>query len=184
MRGLLACLVVALVLCAPTVASARNAGLSFTVDRSERKLYVRQGQRLIRVHDVAVGQDRYPTPLGFWLFHQVDINPDWNPPPGRDWTRRARYTPPGHPDNPMGRARLIFDRPYTIHGTDDLASLGRAASHGSIRIANSVAIELARLLLKEGRAWRGRRWFREMLRQPTRMYPIPLARPVPILIVD
>ncbi len=164
--------------------TARADNLTFTIDRSERRLYVRRGRRLIRVHPVAVGTAEYPTPIGLWLFQQVDINPDWNPPPGRDWTRNRRYTPPGHPDNPMGRARLIFDRPYTIHGTADLRSLGRAASHGSIRIANLVAIELAALLLREGGSWRGSRWFQQMLADRTRMYPIRLARPVPIRIVE
>jgi lipoprotein-anchoring transpeptidase ErfK/SrfK len=191
MRRMLALLAVAMVMasCAtspPTGAPgiARHDQLTFTIDRSERRLYVRRGARLIRVHPVAVGTAEYPTPIGLWLFQQVDINPDWNPPPGREWTRDRRYTPPGHPDNPMGRARLIFDRPYTIHGTTDLGSLGRAASHGSIRIANLVAIELAALLLREGGSWRGSRWFRQMLADPTRMYPIRLARPVPIRIVE
>lgn len=189
MRRMLALLAAAMFVagCATAPAApgfARNDDLTFTVDRSERKLYVRRGPRLIRIHDVAVGTHEYPTPTGLWLFQQVDINPDWNPPPGRDWTRNARYTPPGHPDNPMGRARLIFDRPYTIHGTADVASLGRAASHGSIRIANPVVIELAALLLRESGAWRGSGWFRQMLADPTRMYPIRLARPVPIRIVD
>ena len=184
MRWLLA--LVALLACAaPASAPAADREvLNFTVDRSERRLYVRRGARLIATHPVAVGTELYPTPLGAWLFHQVDINPDWNPPPDRAWTRESRYTPPGDPENPMGRARLIFDRPYTIHGTNDLASLGRAASHGSIRIANPVVIGLAQLLLKEGGAWRGQRWFRAMLADPTRMYPIPLARPVYIRIVE
>lgn len=55
----------------------------------------------------------------------------------------------------MGRARLLYNPPYTIHGTDELDSLGKAESHGSIRVANDVAIELAELLLREGGAWQG-----------------------------
>ena len=156
--------------------------LQFIIDRSDRKLYVYRGSRLIRIHDVAVGMRGHATPLGSWAFYQVDINPDWTPPDSA-WARRSSYTPPGHPDNPMGRVRMIFHRPYTIHGTDALNSLGQAASHGSVRIANSEAIELAEILLKEGGRWQGRYWFQTMLAYPTRMYQIRLKTPVSIQIV-
>jgi len=182
MRMLLA-LLAAAVLAAPGAAAARDGGLSLTVDRSERKVYVYRGDRAIRVHDVAVGKAGHATPLGTWEFHQVDINPDWTP-PDSDWARGSSWTPPGHPDNPMGRARLIFNRPYTIHGTDVRDSLGKAASHGSIRIANADAIALAELLLKEGGAWRGRDWFERMLDRPTEMFEIPLERKIPIRVVE
>lgn len=62
--------------------------LQFMIDRSDRKLYVYRGSRLIRIHDVAVGMHGYATPLGSWAFHQVDINPDWTP-PDSDWARRS-----------------------------------------------------------------------------------------------
>lgn len=177
-------LLLALLVVATPAAARRDRQLAFVVDRSERRVYIYRGPRLVRVYAVAVGKPGYETPLGVWHFHQVDINPDWNPPPDRDWTRNRSYTPPGHPANPMGRARLIFDRPYTIHGTRDFRSLGTAASHGSIRIADPIAVQLAELLLKEGGAWRGRRWFLAMLQDPMRMYPIPIARRVPISVIE
>ncbi|MFN3945078.1 MAG: L,D-transpeptidase [Allosphingosinicella sp.] len=163
---------------------AQDAGeLRFVVDRSERKLYVRRGDEVIRTHPVAVGKSGHATPLGSWAFHQVDINPDWTP-PDSDWSRDAEYTPPGHADNPMGRARLIFNRPYSIHGTEAEHSLGRAASHGSIRIANDVVLELAALLLREGGAWQGQSWFDAMVADPTEMHQITLDRPIPIEVVE
>lgn len=155
--------------------------LKLILDRSDRTLYVQQGSQVISTHAVAVGKPGYATPLGSWEFHQVDINPDWTP-PDREWSADASYTPPGHPDNPMGRVRMIFDRPYSIHGTDALSSLGKAASHGSVRIANKEAIELAELLLKEGGSWQGRGWYRRMLANPTKMYDIPLQERIPITI--
>lgn len=170
-------------LLAPSPAAAEAAAISFTVDRSERKVYVRRGGETIRVHDVAVGKAGHATPLGSWEFHQVDINPDWTP-PDSDWARDSSWTAPGAPDNPMGRARLIFNRPYTIHGTDAHDSLGKAASHGSIRIANEHAIELAELLLREGGAWQGRDWFQAMIDRPTEMFEIPLERRIPIEVVE
>lgn len=162
-------------------AIAAEARLNLILDRSERTLYVQRGSEVISTHDVAVGKPGHDTPLGSWAFHQVDINPDWTP-PDSEWSADASYTPPGHPDNPMGRVRMIFDRPYSIHGTDALASLGKAASHGSVRIANEEAIELAELLLKEGGRWQGRRWYGRMLTNPTKMYGIRLEERIPITI--
>jgi lipoprotein-anchoring transpeptidase ErfK/SrfK len=169
---------------APIAAYAAAAqSISVVVDRSERKVHVRRGDETIRTHDVAVGKPGHATPTGTWEFTQVDINPDWTP-PDSDWSRDKDYTPPGHPDNPMGRARLIFNRPYSIHGTEALHSLGTAASHGSIRIANEHALELAELFLKEGGAWQGDAWFQEMVANPTTMYELRLERPIPISVVE
>jgi murein L,D-transpeptidase YcbB/YkuD len=163
-------------------AEAESGQLEFTVDRSERKLYVRRGENVIKTAPVAVGKSGHATPTGSWEFTQVDINPDWTP-PDSDWSRNASYTPPGHPDNPMGRARLNYNRPYTIHGTEALHSLGTAASHGSIRVSNKVVIELAELLLREGGSWQGQAWFDDMVADPTRMYEIPLEISIPIRVI-
>lgn len=164
----------------PQAATAQS-GLNLVLDRSERMVYVQRGSQVIRTHEVAVGKPGHATPLGSWEFNQVDINPDWTP-PDSEWSEDASYAPPGHPDNPMGRVRMIFNRPYTIHGTDALHSIGNAASHGSVRMANDEAIQLAELLLKEGGSWQGQGWFQQMLSNPTEMYEIPLERGVPITI--
>lgn len=158
-----------------------QSGLNLVLDRSERTVYVKRGNTIIGTHDVAVGKPGHETPLGNYEFTQVDVNPDWTP-PDSEWSSDATYKPPGHPDNPMGRVRMIFNRPYTIHGTDALHSIDKAASHGSVRMANSEAIQLAKLLLKEGRSWQGERWYQNMLDSRTTMYEIPLEQPIPITI--
>lgn len=158
-----------------------QSGLSLVLDRSERTVSVHRGSEVVRTYEVAVGKAGHATPLGSWEFSQVDINPDWTP-PDSDWAADASYTPPGHADNPMGRVRMIFNRPYSIHGTDALHSIGKAASHGSVRIANRDGIELAELLLKESGSWQGDAWYQDMLSNPTRMYEIPLERGIPITI--
>lgn len=164
----------------PVPASA-DTNLNLILDKSERTVYVKRGGTTIRTYEVAVGKSGHRTPSGSWAFNQVDVNPDWTP-PDSEWSEDASYTPPGHPDNPMGRVRMIFNRPYTIHGTDALHSIGKAASHGSVRMANENAIELAELLLKEGGAWQGQGWYQNMLSNETRMYEVPLEQPIPITI--
>lgn len=165
------------------VAASAETNLNLVLDRSERTVYVKRGSTVIDTYEVAVGKSGHATPLGSWEFHQVDVNPDWTP-PDSEWSQDESYTPPGHPDNPMGRVRMIFNRPYTIHGTDSLHSIGKAASHGSVRMANEEAIELAELLLKEGGAWKGEGWYQQMLSNPTEMYEIPLESGIPITITE
>ncbi len=162
---------------------AAESRLRFEVSRSERRLHVYRDDELIRSHDVAVGQPEWPTPTGEWRIFRVDWNPDWTPPEG-EWAEDDTYQPPGAPGNPMGRARLVYNPPYAIHGTEELESLGQAASHGSIRVANEVAIELGRLLMEEGGAPRDESWHQEVLDNPTDMRQIDLPNPVPIRVRD
>lgn len=153
------------------------------VDRSDRRVQVYRGDEVIRSEAVAVGMPKYPTPTGSWRLHRIDLNPEWNPPKS-DWTKGLKRTPPGSPENPMGRARLVFDMPYTIHGTDVLESLGQAASHGSVRISNEVVIGLAELLLRAGGSWGGDQWFQRMSEDRSKMYQIEMQYPVAIDIVE
>ena len=128
---------------------------------------------------IAIGKPTIRTPVGAWKIHRVDINPEWiptNEPWARDRTRKA----PGDPANPMGRARLVYRMPNTIHGTDDTASLGRMVSHGSIRVSNAIVLDLAEMLLRAGGSWEATEWFRQMTEDRTREYRISLKNPVPV----
>ncbi len=154
--------------------------LRFVVDISDRKIRAYAGDELKATHDVAVGTEEWPTPTGSWEFHRVDLNPEWNPPKSEEWAEDEEQQAPGSADNPMGHARLVYRMPNSVHGTDDLDSLGKAASHGSIRVANDVVIELAEMLLKAGGSWEGPRWFQQMTEKRTEEYQIPLERKIPI----
>ena len=154
--------------------------LRFVVDISERELRLFNGDELLRTHPVAVGSEEWPTPTGSWEFHRVDINPEWNPPKSEEWAKDETRKAPGDPENPMGRARLVYRMPNTVHGTDDLDSLGKAVSHGSIRVANEVALNLAEMLLKAGHAWEGPNWFQRMTENRNTEYQVDLAEDVPI----
>ena len=155
----------------------------FVVDLSDRQLRILQGERVLRTERVAVGSDEYPTPVGRWHFQRIDINPDWTP-PDSEWAKEEEPKQPGDPDNPMGRARLLFTQDYSIHGTDETASLGTNQSHGSIRVANAAVLQLAQLLLQAGGAWEGNDWFNRMVAEPTRMHRINLEHPVEITVVN
>ena len=157
--------------------------LRVIVDLSDRQLRLMQGDRLVESHPVTIGSKDWPTPTGSWEFHRVDINPEWIPPKEK-WAEKEIRRPPGDPENPMGRARLVYRMPNTVHGTDDLASLGKATSHGSIRVANDVALSLAQILLQAGGAWEGPQWFDRMAQDRSTEYEIDLGNPIPITVRD
>ena len=71
------------------------------------------------------------------------MDPAWNVPES-DWAGALAGTvvPGGIPENPLkARWMGIFDG-AGIHGTDDVGSLGTAASHGCVRMAVPDVIEL------------------------------------------
>lgn len=158
--------------------------LRFIVDKSDRKLQVLAGNRLIQTADVAIGTSKYPTKTGAWSIHRVDINPDWVPPKNEEWAKDETAKPPGDPENPMGRARLVYDEPRTIHGTDDTDSLGKRESHGSIRVANAVVLQLSEMVLKAGGAWQGPEWFARMTSERSKQFHIDLQHDVPVEVRD
>ena len=158
--------------------------LRIEVDISDRKIRAFNGDKLIGTQDVAVGTKEWPTPTGSWEFHRVDLNPEWVPPKDEKWAEKEETQPAGSADNPLGRARLVYRMPNTVHGTNDVASLGKATSHGSIRVANEVVLRLAQTLLKAGGAWEGQQWFDRMAQNRTQEYQIDLKHRIPIKVQE
>ena len=106
------------------------------------------GDSVVRTVALAPGMARYPTPRGSFAITSVEWNPWWIP-PDSPWAARERPTPPGA-TNPMGRVKLNFRPLYFLHGTPFARSLGTAASHGCVRMANCDAVALARLVMRAG----------------------------------
>ena len=63
------------------------------------------------------------------------MNPSWHV-PNSSWAGAlaGRVIPPG-PDDPIKARWLGFYNGAGIHGTDEISSLGTAASHGCIRMS-------------------------------------------------
>jgi murein L,D-transpeptidase YcbB/YkuD len=93
---------------------------------------------------VAVGQRKYPSPVGHFRVDYATWNPWWHP-PDRAWARHEKVTPPGWA-NPVGRVKLHVTDLVFMHGTPLEDSRGSAASHACIRMSNADAIALARLV--------------------------------------
>jgi lipoprotein-anchoring transpeptidase ErfK/SrfK len=153
---------------------------AITIDLSDRKLYVMDGEEVVESYSVAVGKPQHPTPRGNFATRRIVWNPRWVPPNER-WARDKAPRAPGDPRNPMGRVKIFFSDPdYYIHGTRDVDSLGEAESHGCVRMRNSEVIALAKLVMEHGGARRDPGWFRRVLNRVTRTQEVRLSNSVPV----
>jgi lipoprotein-anchoring transpeptidase ErfK/SrfK len=109
-------------------------GLAVHVDLSERRLYLYDGTELWDRYGVAIGAPGYGTPRGEWEIVSKRYMPSWGN-PGSAWAANMpAYIPPG-PSNPLGtRALNLNASGIRIHGTTSDWSIGRAASHGCMRM--------------------------------------------------
>lgn len=157
--------------------------MELEVDLSARQLHVIRGGQVVATHPVAVGSGEWPTPTGEWTIGQVIFNPRWVP-PEEEWAKDEEVSEPGDPDNPLGAAQLVYRAPNSIHGTNDPESLGKAVSHGSIRAANDVVIDLARQIMEAGGAARDEAWFREATQNNRVRQDVDIPNPVTIRVVE
>ena len=152
------------------------------VDIAARQLRVYRGSQQVATHPVAVGSEEWPTPTGEWTIGQVIWNPRWIP-PQEEWAEGEEEQEPGAPDNPLGRAQLVYQAPNSIHGTNEPSSLGQAVSHGSIRVSNEVAMQLAREVMEAGGAGKDEAWYQQARQNRTERRDVPIPNPIPIRVV-
>ena len=165
-----------------TGSGARTVLLSdmrLEVDTKARQLHVYKNDQRIASHPVAVGSPEWPTKTGEWQVTQVVWNPEWIP-PDESWAEQRERRAPGDPKNPLGVAQLIYDPPRTLHGTNEPASIGKAVSHGSIRLDNAVIAQLARQAMEEGGAPKDDAWFQRVQANRTQKEIVDLPRQIPI----
>jgi lipoprotein-anchoring transpeptidase ErfK/SrfK len=113
------------------------------VERSAFRLTLYKHLRQVHAYTIAVGQIGLETPAGLYHIANKQVNPAWSV-PNSAWAGSLAGTvvPGGTPQNPLKARWLgIFDG-AGIHGTDQLYSLGTAASHGCIRMAIPDVISL------------------------------------------
>ena len=113
------------------------------VDRGSFKLRFYRRLKLAKTYTVAIGQVGFETPEGLYNIQNKGVNVAWNV-PDRPWagSLAGKVIPGGAPENPLkARWMGIYDG-AGIHGTDQVESLGRAASRGCVRMAIPDVIEL------------------------------------------
>jgi len=116
-------------------------GLSFNVliDLSERKLYFKSGDKVIKRYGVCVGKPETPTPDGSYNVTEKEVDPVWF---STAETGGKGEIPGGDPRNELGKRWIGFKPSYGVHGTIFPKSIGKAESHGCVRMLNENVMEL------------------------------------------
>ncbi|HEX9162132.1 MAG TPA: L,D-transpeptidase [Thermoanaerobaculia bacterium] len=127
---------------------APRTGTLITVDVATNHLYLFQDGKLVDKSLVATGTEKVLKKAGkTWLFHtprgRLTVlrkieDPIWTKP---DWAFVEDGDPVPPPDSPkrqvkghLGKYALDLGDGIMIHGTDDVGSFGKRASHGCIRV--------------------------------------------------
>jgi lipoprotein-anchoring transpeptidase ErfK/SrfK len=112
-----------------------------TVNRGSFQLRYYENLKLVDTYTIAVGTTGFDTPAGEYEIQNKAVDPAWSVP---EWGGElaGQVIPGGTAENPLKARWLGIYDGAGIHGTDDVGSLGTAASHGCIRMAIPDVIEL------------------------------------------
>jgi lipoprotein-anchoring transpeptidase ErfK/SrfK len=118
---------VLLMVTADALAQKQQPARQVLVSIPDRQLAVLEDGRVLKAFPVAVGADDSPSPEGeFQIINRLS-NPTYYHP--------GKVIPAG-PANPLGSRWIGLNlKGYGIHGTNAPRSIGKAASHGCIRMA-------------------------------------------------
>jgi lipoprotein-anchoring transpeptidase ErfK/SrfK len=99
------------------------------VSLEDRKLALVENGEVKKVYSVAVGKASTPSPTGTFTIERRVMNPTYH--------HGDKTVAPG-PRNPVGTRWMGLSKAgYGIHGTNEPKSIGKAASHGCIRMAKA-----------------------------------------------
>lgn len=106
-----------------------------------------KADKLVAMFTVTTGSRHDPLPLGNWKVVGVSRNPDFAYDPDLFWdvsdSKQEQRLPPG-PNGPVGVVWIDINKPhYGIHGTPAPDTIGRAQSHGCVRLTNWDAARLS-----------------------------------------
>jgi len=114
---------------APAAASVSTPEVKRTivVSLEDRKLALVEDGQVKKVYTVAIGKPSTPSPVGTFTIQRRVKNPVYQ--------HEGKVVQPG-PGNPVGTRWMgLSVKGYGIHGTNEPKSIGKAASHGCIRMA-------------------------------------------------
>jgi hypothetical protein len=110
-------------------ANSQVANRVIVVSLEDRKLALVEDGQVKKVYTVAVGKPTTPSPTGTFTIERRVANPTYH--------HGGKTVLPG-PGNPVGTRWMgLSIHGYGIHGTNEQKSIGKAASHGCIRMAKA-----------------------------------------------
>jgi len=109
-----------------------------------------QAGKVVARYPASVGSEHDPLPVGQWKINGVARHPVFHFNPDLFWDADStdqKATLPAGPNNPVGVVWIDLSKPhYGLHGTPEPATIGRAQTHGCIRLTNWDALELSRIV--------------------------------------
>jgi lipoprotein-anchoring transpeptidase ErfK/SrfK len=143
----------------PWLATLRDLGVGtqqptvekVVVSKSRGTLMAYDGKgKLVAAFTATMGSEHDPLPLGEWKIKGVARNPPFHYNPDLFWDADANdekeKLPPG-PNGPVGVVWIDLSKEhYGIHGTPAPETVGRAESHGCVRLTNWDAARLAQMV--------------------------------------
>ena len=133
------------------VGTTQPSAAKIVVDKSDStlKAFDKSG-KLIALFTVTSGSSHDPLPLGDWKIVGVAHNPPFSYNPDLFWDvadgAEKQELPPG-PNGPIGVVWIDLSKEhYGIHGTSAPETIGRAQSHGCVRLTNWDAARLAEMV--------------------------------------
>jgi lipoprotein-anchoring transpeptidase ErfK/SrfK len=117
---------------------AEGGARRLVISIPDRKIALLEDGRVVKVYAIAVGKKSTPSPSGKFNIASRVVKPTWYQP--------GKVVGPG-PANPLGTRWMgLGYKGYGIHGTNRPTSIGKAASHGCIRMRNHDVEELFELV--------------------------------------
>src|SRR5437016_11863752 len=131
----------------PKKDGAPSAPIVIKIDTKTNMLGVLQGEKLIAAYPVTIGSAHTASPIGEWKVRGIAKMPIFRY--DKEMLQHGQRSgnfhllPPG-PRNPVGVMWIALNKKgIGIHGTNEPDSIGHAASHGCIRLANWDVVRLA-----------------------------------------
>jgi len=129
-----------------------NMNRVITINRAEKMLELTEGEKLIASLPITPGGGELQTPAGTWKILGIAAMPTFR------WDKSVLmtgkrsdtfYMLPIGPRNPVGVMWIGLNKPgIGIHGTNNPQTIGRAASHGCMRVANWDVVRLSKMITK------------------------------------
>lgn len=124
---------------------------SLGVDIAQKIMELKQGGKVVGSYPITPGSSRLPAPKGDWFVKGFAWMPTfrWDNAMLQKGERSndSVELPPG-PNNPVGIVWMELSHDGSgIHGTEDPETIGRATSHGCIRLSNWDALDLGKKVL-------------------------------------
>jgi lipoprotein-anchoring transpeptidase ErfK/SrfK len=133
---------------APTPVPSPTPHAYLLLKLEERRVYLVENEVKTppEGYKVAIGQPKWPTPIGKFQVNEMVENPDFLAFDFNDVNKPNKGRVPPGPNNPLGLRWIGFANAHGwqvgFHGTSKTKVLGQAVSHGCVRMANDDIVKL------------------------------------------